>query len=451
PMEPTSRALLEALASSFTAEVGVLSHDGRMLRTVRVASGRERNAREVLAQADRTGPPECDVIMAMERALAAPPPIKLSGHPFVSRDPAKDALEAKRELALLAKWSRPDRLDLLRLGVSIPWDLVRSATISILEDAIAFGLALPAPLLEMALDFELAPDAEGLVQAQISAFRALSESGRGGMDAEAIGSNWQALLDAAATYEAPIDSETHALAHEAIGAMSAGASATIPPPAEVPHDRLGELGIPELVLLLERPDGRRAAALELIQRGDAELLPRVFDALRRMPRADVAALAPALVPLGDTVGDALVEGLAARKTFVRQAAALVLGELRLRRAVVPMVHLLMNEPTDVWREIARLLGDFGKGALRSLGRVAREPKGKEGRIAYAMAHLAVAGHDEALQKLRSQGGILIARIVDEAFSMRDEAEEQARIVRGARPLSPEDGVLGFSQAFYASR
>ena len=59
----------------------------------------------------------------------------------------------------------------------------------------------------------------------------------------------------------------------------------------------------------------------------------------------------------------MVDGLSARKTFVRQAFALSLGHLKLRRAVVPLLHLLGSEESEVWREVARVLGSFGTAAF----------------------------------------------------------------------------------------
>ena len=45
---------------------------------------------------------------------------------------------------------------------------------------------------------------------------------------------------------------------------------------DVDLGKLGVMGPPELVLLLEHPKARRAAALELCKRGDAELVEALW-------------------------------------------------------------------------------------------------------------------------------------------------------------------------------
>jgi hypothetical protein len=210
------------------------------------------------------------------------------------------------------------------------------------------------------------------------------------------------------------------------------------------------MGPPELVLLLDHPRARRAAALELCRRGDAEFVDAVYKAVRKMPRPEVVQVAARVVAFGEASGDALIDGLGARKTFVRQASALVLGQLKLRRAVVPLLHLLQSEESDVWKEVARILGELGQASYRPLLRAAREPKSADDRFAYALAHAANAGSREALRVLaRDEAeGEKIMRIAQQAIVREDEARRDAQEVRGERPVDESDPVKAFSRRFY---
>jgi HEAT repeat protein len=172
-------------------------------------------------------------------------------------------------------------------------------------------------------------------------------------------------------------------------------------------------------------------------------------AVRKMPRADVVRVVPRIAEFGEAAGDVLIDGLAAKKTFVRQSAALALGYLKLRRAVVPLLHLLGSEPTEVWREVARVLGEFGTGAFRALSRGVKDPKGDADRFTLALAHLANNGCAKQVEQLAADRDARTADVARLALTLRDRARQGAAEVRGERPLSGDDAVRAFSQRFYA--
>ena len=95
--------------------------------------------------------------------------------------------------------------------------------------------------------------------------------------------------------------------------------------------------------------------------------------------------------LGDRIGDGLLAAMASDRSHIRLMAVLALGELKLRRAVVPLVELLMREREGIWREEARVLGRFGASAFRALSRFFRDPKGHGERVAHALAYLCLHG------------------------------------------------------------
>jgi HEAT repeat protein len=202
------------------------------------------------------------------------------------------------------------------------------------------------------------------------------------------------------------------------------------------------------VLLLEHPGARKDAALELVKRADPELLDTIMGAMRKMPRAEVVRVAAALVSFGEESGDGFIDGLEARKTFVRHAAALALGHLKLRRAVVPLVHRLQVEPSDVWLEVARVLGSFGKGAFRTLARGIKDPKEHGDRMAYALAHLALNGCEAQVEELTRDRDKALAMLALEGLRRRKEAADQLAKVAGERPIDGDDQLLEFAASFY---
>lgn len=452
PYDTDDRRILEALRQRYEATVALFGPDGRFERTVEVSAARRVNVAMILERIDRrTEKPRIDAQTAIERALAVPPPVREAGLPFQTEEPppSENAMEAARALDGLVEWSRPDRLEHAMLSLSVPRDVVDGSMRRILGDAVRHGVALPPALVSRAVSVGVAAEPGELVQRQIDAFRrTCTRPDRGGLTPEQIADNWEQLLKAAADAEVPIDGETHELAWKAIREMRGGSQAP-GSLAGVDPAKLPDMGPPELVLLLDHPRVRREAALELCRRGDPEFLDTLFKAVRKMPRAEVVRVVPRIAEFGEPAADVLIDGLGAKKTFVRQAAALALGHLKLRRAVVPLVHLLQNEPSDVWREVARVLGELGTGATRALTRGVKDAKGQRERFVWALAHLANHGCAKQVQELASDADARVAEVARQALTLREEAKAAAAEVRGERPLCSQDPVKLFSHRFYA--
>lgn len=451
PADEGDRAILEALRDGATATAAVFGPVGRFERTLEVAMGpRCANLAAILQRADRDRDADADddAAVAMERALAAPPPLTLRGHPFQDAPPAASAKEAREALSALAKWSKPAKLDMAVLALSIPRDVVDDAFRRILDDAMKHGLAIQGPLVSRAVSLGVVPEPGEMVERLVDAFRGTARlEGCGGLDAKAVAANWEGLLALAEEYEVAMDVEAHEQAHRDISAGRPGSHA----PKSVDESAIGELDKDELVGLVEHPKLRRAVALELIERagpGDADLVARVVRAVRKMPRDEVLDVMPKVFPLGEAAAGALIDTLSARKTFVRQAAALCLGELQMRRAVRPLVQLLVEEPTEVWEEVARVLSTFGTSLERALKRVT-EVEGAEGRIAYLLAHVRLHGQGALVDDLAAKNGDPLAAIARRAAEQEEQARAHRARVEGAADLSEEDPIREFSRRFLA--
>ncbi len=442
PKSEKDRALLERLQEDFAATVAVFGPEGRFERTLEVAAP-ERRPNLAMAL-DRAGRVEGhgDPMTALERALAAPPPVKLRGHPFEFSTPAAGAEEALQRVAALAKWSAPAKLDMALLALSIPREVVDEQFRRILSDALTHGISLPPPLVSRAVSLGVASEPGELLLRLIEAFRATTVlPDYGGLGAEAAARNWERLLEAASEHEVSLTSETHELAWKTIAEVRGSDE-----PNEVDPQAIGDQPTEDLLRLLEHPKVRKEAALELLSRGDADLLADVYRAVRKMPPEEVLEVVPRVVAFGEAGADALIDGLSARKTFVRQISALALGELQLRRSIAPLVHLLQTEPTEVWREIGRVIGSFGSSALRTLTRAMRDPKGLEERFAYTLAHLAPRA-EKKIEALQEDENESVRRIALAMVTQREQADAHARMLQN-EAAEPQEAVLAFSWRFY---
>lgn len=449
PLDPRSaddRRVLEELRRRFTAELVVFSAAGRYLRRFEVSAPREVNVARILERVSRMrAAAAVDANTAIERVLAAPPPVRAKDHPFGEADLEREleAHEAQDELDRLAEWSTHDKLDHALLVLSIPRDRVDGTVRRVLTQAVRHGLALPNGLPERAVSLGVAEDVPSLLTKQIAALAETTRrEGRGGLSKERTAESWERLLKAAADNEVAIDGDTHELAWKAIREVKGGEEGVVDP------SKLPQMGPPELVMLLEHPRHRRDAAIELCRRKDPALADTVCKAVRKMPRPEVARVVPRVAELGEEAGDAIIDGLSARKTFVRQAFALALGHLKLRRAVVPLVHLLASEESEVWRELARIVGSFGNASLRNVTRQLRDPKGLEERYTWTLAHLANNGCAKQVERLTSDELPAVATMATEAMTLRDQARALDQQIRGAAPLATPDAIARFSRRFY---
>jgi hypothetical protein len=447
PRDPADRLLLEALRRKFEARV--VLHDGaKRLAQTKVGAPRELNVARILDRASRL---RLDVTPdAADKARAASLEVPLpDGHPLLGEalEKATDAVTVRGVIREVAEAMAPERLDDAMVYASVPRDAIDVTVARVIERALAHGLALPSVLTERAVATGLATDVGELVSRQIDAFRAtVASEGAAGLAPEAIAENWERLLASATDNEIALDSETHDLAHQAIRAVR-GTTPSVPPGGEVDPARIADAGVPELLLMLDHPRYRRAAAVALAERSGADHVDALCKAVRKMPRAEVVRVVPHIARIGEEAGDALIDGLSAKKTFVRHAFAIALGQLRLRRAVVPLLHVLLGEQSDVWKDVARVFGTFGNASLRALSRQIADGKGPDERIVTALAHLANHGCEDALVQMKKDPDVRTVRLAEQALSQREAAREREEMVAGKRPVDPSAAELVFARRF----
>jgi HEAT repeat protein len=132
-------------------------------------------------------------------------------------------------------------------------------------------------------------------------------------------------------------------------------------------------------------------------------------AVMKMSRREAVRVLAMAVKFGDAAKPALLDGLASSKAFLRHGSALALALLRSEDATRAVIELLLSEPTELWREIARAIGQIGSAALAPLVRHyegLREPAAMEDRVAWAMAHIGVRGGKSAIEAIAAERSIV---------------------------------------------
>jgi HEAT repeat protein len=204
-----------------------------------------------------------------------------------------------------------------------------------------------------------------------------------------------------------------------------------------------------LVAMLDDKDARREAAIELCRRGDAASVGPVFGALRRMTRGEAVRVLPHVVHFGERAVPHLIDGLRSKKAFVRHGCALALGVVKSAEGIEPLCDLLLAEPTEVWKEVARAVGELGGGAVLPLAARLREsaPDQRE-RVAWALAHVAGKGGRGAVESLAAGRDATAAGVARRALDRADEARSSDAEVRSASGGGETTVNRAFSRRFF---
>lgn len=357
---------------------------------------------------------------------------------------------ARLATGITAYWSEPGNEDYLLFVKSFPLQHWREIRQRVVERALEFGLRLSPALMRFAVEHGLVESREQALRTALASFAEVSLRLKPcDLDPVHEWENWKLLIEDCIAAEVEVEAQIEELA------TAAGRKArqvSMPPEDETaPGGDLTLLASKELLALLQDRGQRRDAALELCERGDPELAVPIYDALQGMTRDEVARVMPALLSFGGEMVDLLVRGLEHRKSFVRQGCALGLGSLGAVSAAGDLVGMLLKEPTRIWMEAARALGDLGGEAIPALraGVSAADGEGRE-RIAWSLAHIALRpdGQNVLKEALDAKEQPACAKVLARSLQMVDLVRRNDAEVRGKRPLSDQTIVRRFSRSFF---
>lgn len=457
--DPADVQILELLGARFAVQMDLFDEESRPVATWALEASLAENAQEVLSRGRRaleersTDSPYDFAATASHYAALGGERLGRKQHNF-SNDSFVDLLSpgsVRLALGILAYWSEPENEEYLLFVKSFPvatWKAIRQRVV---RGALDFGLRLSEPLVQTAVELGLAPSPAELLRTSVSSFAEVSLRLKPcDLDPVQEWENWRLLLADCVQLAVQLEPEMEKLAAAAERrARESGAGV----PDEAAHGGdLGLLADEALVPLLADRAQRRDAALELCARGRVEVAETVFGAVRNMTRAEVARVIPAMVQLGPTVAPLFLEGLKHRKSFVRQGCALALGTMKLPEAADSLVSLLLSEPTRVWVEAARALGDLGSTGLEAArkGMTDADPEGRE-RLAWALAQSAMTEEGRAaVEALAASEDAAASKVAARALLVLEQVRQADAEVRGRKPLSDQTIVRGFTRSFFES-
>lgn len=459
----SDRQVLAVLAKKFELNVDIVQR-GQSVRRVRLSAPLAENVAYIMRAADdhlrgiaADGESEPSYARARDLVLGAGYDLLGVEHAEAGefRDdklvPLTTAQAVRRALAICRRFARPSREDYLVCGRGYPLARWHELRRNVLERAVEWGIWMGPELAQIAVSEGLARSRRDLVGKLEAGFEALRrDQAAFDLDADAADDNAKAIADEARALGVDTRRKTTngAIKSEDVSVVS-GSITSGTPPGGLPRQKPTE----ELMALLDDKVQRVSAATELCDRGDPRAAAAVIAAVKKMSRSEAVRILGKSVKFGPAAAQPLIEGLSSSKAFLRHGCALALALLRTEDGTHAVVDLLLGEPTEIWREVARALGQVGPQALMPLashvGRLGDSltPALQE-RVAWAMAHVGVRGGKAALEQMAA-GQSVMAPIARQALELHaNAARDEVRVRPG--PQAGKDVTVNraFSRRFF---
>ncbi|MCB9702039.1 MAG: HEAT repeat domain-containing protein [Myxococcales bacterium] len=369
-----------------------------------------------------------------------------------------------------AAWAALDHLDqasgrdnlthLLEID-GLPLNEYEAIRRTVLSAAVEFGLTPPSRFWRRILVPEVGPDAAAIV-ARLAKTRA---SGRGGeLSPEATVENWFRMRDLADRKRVAHPPELRqALADDRGPKRPLGRRRSQQPPM-VASGEIGDSSPASSSPVPPAPPrspNRLAKATEILEGVPTmDQLASVIKSMEDFDADEILALLPALSELGPSVTPMMIERLRSPRREVRQSAVILLGLARDGRAIDPLCDALLAEETNVWRDIARALGNLGPRVIGPLCEVVRrvDPQRRDtmaNRVARALAEVVLSDGDarggpgrHAVEALVDVQDPAIASAATHALATLTDVSSAGEEIRGERPLAEDTAVRGFARRAY---
>jgi len=492
PGTPLAAEVFRALSERFAVEARVEGSDKTVTRMV-VAEGLEPNAalciesaRGLLARGEF--PPEH--FSRAKAALEAEPVAQRLKTPSETISPGAyqhivGGAEATRALEHLDRVSQKESLARLLEVDGLPMGEYDAIRRRVLEGSLAHGLCAPRRFWRRLVASGLARDLTDYAN-QLADNRSEHQGEEGDLEAEDAQRAWQEIFDLCRRKDLPVpEAVQRALGLDAPQPAEQPDDNGRPPPPPRPTAAAGEIRAGEINVaptagvlapppttpsaaddLLRDPGQRLRAATDILQgraHGDVDL---VLEALEDFDTDELLAIMPDLSDLGPRAVPGLLAKLASDRREVRQAAVILLGLSMEPRALEHLADHLVREPTTVWVDVARSVGNFGASGIRALCQILRREAASPreslaiDRIARALAEIALSDqHIRSGGDAEASGAAAVEALADatdprvstaarRALASLKDVKTSGAQIRGEIPLAEVTEVRGFARRAY---
>lgn len=327
----------------------------------------------------------------------------------------------------------------------------------ILSAAVEYGLCPPSRFWRRILIPEVGENAQAIVN-RLARTRGAEVGGE--LSPQAASENWYRLRELCDRKRVNYPPELRAALDEGGGGRPLGRRRSQQPPMVASGEIGGPSPAPPSAPAVSSRS-RLAKATEIIESNPSvDQIMNVIRAMEEFEDHEILAILPALSELGPIAAPALVEQLRSSRREIRQSAAILLGLARDGRAVDGLAGALLAESTNVWRDIARALGNYGPRVVGSLCELVRhiDAGGRERaitRVARAMAEVILSDGNtrggpgrHAVEALVDVQDPSISSAATRALATLGDVSSAGEEIRGERPLAEDTAVRGFARRAY---
>ena len=368
------RQVLQALSAGFEMRVDLVKR-GKLFRSVSLVAPLAENAAYVLRAAEdhlrelTADGSAAQWEKARDLVLGAGFDLLGAQHPEAAefRDDKLQQIDTaqhlRRAVAMARRFARAAREDYLVCTRGFPlrrWHELRRAVV---ERAVSWGIWMGPELAQVAVSEGFARSRRDLIVRLDAGFDALRRHPSAfDIDQDAADDNLSALAEEAKAMGVELRKsiKNGAIQSDDVPVVSGSIERT--PTSGIPRGK----SVDELIALLDDRTKRVAAALELCERGDPRAAAPVIGLVSKLSRAEAVRVLGTSVRFGPAAAPPLLDGLRSNKAFLRHGSALALAMLRTEEGTQAVIELLVTEPTEIWREIARAVGQVGSNALMPL-------------------------------------------------------------------------------------
>jgi hypothetical protein len=366
---------LDMLMQDFSLYVYLCHKDKTVYRDLQVQLPLEDNVEYLLEQARAWKGSLSQSSLSFERAwkeFSAPGYDQLGKmeHNFNQDSFAEIDAPAQAQLAsgIVAYWSEPEQFDYLITMKSFPIAHFRTIQRRTIEGCMSYGVFMPVHLRQLALDFELAPSQQKLLERMLSSFAETNLAIRQPNDLDPWDNltNWQKLLDACDEYHVNVDEDIEELAELAQRRCQSDGENThnVDDDDIMEIDGYDDMDSRELIELLQEPLHRLDAAFALCDRGEPQYADYVAGVFSHLEREQAIALAEAFIQFGAEAEPLLISWLHLPRPHQREAAMLALGSMGSTQAIDEIIKRLRSG--EEWETAAEALGRIGEPAIGAL-------------------------------------------------------------------------------------
>jgi hypothetical protein len=319
------------------------------------------------------------------------------------------AASAKVAVSIVGYWSERQNVEYLIENRSFPLSFYTQIQHRVVDAALFYGIHLPLDLRKSAVDWELAPTQQDLVERLVGRFAELTTSSEGhDLDVMGVFENWDMLLTSCVDLGVSVDDRVGELAEasrrraRAVGSQPRIRMSDLLDTNEYRRvSSIAQASTEDLRQLLEKGGMAPAASRELMDRGGETNILYVIESARTLDDDGLQQAARFLAAGAEQFEPALLVGLGRSHPRTVHLCSLALAMAKRLEALPTLIDLLQRQGSHPGVPMTEILAGYGAAALPAIF-VEIEARGPTTELVEVLALISIDHGAEILAELRNE-------------------------------------------------